>query len=153
MTNTVAAHPAADLQSQAGEVYDASHRLVFHALAANPDRGRRRRRAVRRAPFCEEPGERLCARDTSHTGWGTVFGRALAKTNNFFLATAAAQIVISFAQYCDPPAGIIAAVHFLFTIAAVFQGAVWAREIILGAIEHRTSARTIMARRWSTRWG
>src|SRR3546814_14658273 len=31
-------------------------------------------------------------------------------------------------------------VVFLFTVAAVFQGAIWAREIILGFIEHRTTA-------------
>jgi len=85
-------------------------------------------------------GKRLCARDTSRTGWGTVFGRALAKTNNFFIAMAAAQIVVSFAQFAQAPVSVITVVHFLFTIAAVFQGAIWAREIILGGIEHRTSA-------------
>ena len=85
-------------------------------------------------------GKRLCARDASRTGWGTVFGRALARTGNFFIATAAAQIVVSFAQFAQAPASVVSLVHFLFTIATVFQGAVWAREIILGGIEHRTSA-------------
>jgi len=47
---------------------------------------------------------------------------------------------MSFARFADAPAGIVSVIHFLFTIAAVLQGAVWAREIILGAIEHRTSA-------------
>jgi len=90
--------------------------------------------------FVKGLGRRLCARDASHTGWGTIFGRALSKTNNFFIAMAAAQIVVSFAQFAQAPVGVVSVVHFLFTIAAVFQGAIWAREIILGAIEHRTTA-------------
>ena len=90
--------------------------------------------------FAKSLGNRLCARDRSGTGWGTVFGRAVSKTGNFFIAMAAAQLVVSIAQFADAPAAIVSVVHFLFTVAAVFQGAIWAREIILGAIEHRTSA-------------
>lgn len=90
--------------------------------------------------FVKGLGKRLCNRDPSRTGWGTVFGRGLARTNNFFIATAAAQIVVSFAQFAQAPEGVVSVVHFLFTIAAVFQGAIWAREIILGAIEHRTAS-------------
>lgn len=140
MTNTTASHPAADLRAQAGEFYDATlawfstHWLqILIAIGAGIA-------LFLALHFLKGLGKRLCARDTSHTGWGTVFGRALAKTNNFFIAAAAAQIVVGFAQFAQAPAGIVSVVHFLFTIAAVFQGAVWAREIILGAIEHRTSA-------------
>jgi small-conductance mechanosensitive channel len=140
MNTTTASHPAADMRSQAGEFYDsatawfATHWLqILIAVGAGVV-------LFLALHFVKSLGKRLCARDTSHTGWGTVFGRALAKTNNFFIATAAAQIVVSVAQFAQAPAGVISVVHFLFTIAAVFQGAVWARELILGAIEHRTSA-------------
>ncbi len=90
--------------------------------------------------FAKAFGKRLCARDASKTGWGSIFGRALAKTNNYFIAMAAAQIVVSFAQFAQAPDGFVSVIRFLFTITAVFQGAVWAREIILGVIDHRISA-------------
>lgn len=140
MNNTSAAHPAADLRSQAGEFYDATliwfatHWLqILIAIGAGVA-------LFIVLHFVKGLGKRLCARDTSHTGWGTVFGRALSKTNNYFIALAAAQIVVSVAQFAQAPAGVVAVVHFLFTIFVVFQGAVWAREIVIGAIEHRTSA-------------
>jgi len=140
MSNKTAPHPATDLREQAGEFYNAT--VVWFAthwlqilIAAGAGLV-----LFATLHFVKGLGKRLCARDASHTGWGTIFGRALAKTNNFFIAMAAAQIVVSFAQFAQAPAGVVSVVHFLFTIAAVFQGAIWAREIILGAIEHRTAA-------------
>ncbi|HEX4695526.1 mechanosensitive ion channel family protein [Sphingomonas sp.] len=144
MSNTNAPVPPAahhlDLKRQAGDFYDAAsawfetHWLqILIAIGAGI-------LLFLGLHLVKSLGKRLCARDTSQTGWGTVFGRALAKTNNFFIAMSAAQIVVGFAQFAEAPAGVIAFVHFLFTIAAVFQGAIWAREIILGGIEHRTSA-------------
>lgn len=82
-------------------------------------------------------GKRLCARDTTGAGWYTVFGSAVAKTGNFFIVMTAAQLVAGVGQ---APVEIASIIKFLFTIAAVFQAAIWAREIILGAIEHRTTA-------------
>ena len=85
-------------------------------------------------------GKRLCRRDPTGKGWYTVFGRAIARTGNFFMTMLAAQLVVTMAAASHPPETLISAVRFLFTVAAVFQGAIWAREIILGAIEHRTAA-------------
>jgi small-conductance mechanosensitive channel len=87
--------------------------------------------------FIKSLGHRLCRRDTSGTGWYTVFGRAIARTGNFFIVMTSAELV---AGIGDAPYPIVAIIRFLFTLAAVFQGAIWAREIILGAIEHRTAA-------------
>jgi small-conductance mechanosensitive channel len=87
--------------------------------------------------FVKSLGRRLCKRDTTGTGWYTVFGRAIARTGNFFIVITSAELV---AGIGDAPDQVAAVIRFLFTVAAVFQGAVWAREIILGAIEHRTAA-------------
>lgn len=80
-------------------------------------------------------GPRLAARSSSGKGWAAVFGRAIERTNTFFIVMLAARMVAGYAQ---PPANVATTIAFLFTIATVFQAAIWAREIILGAIEHRT---------------
>lgn len=81
-------------------------------------------------------GHKLCNRDPNGTGWGTVIGRAVTKTNNFFIAMTAAKLV---AGYAAPPEEVATTITFLFTIAAVFQAAIWAREIILGGVDLRIS--------------
>jgi small-conductance mechanosensitive channel len=85
-------------------------------------------------------GKRLCRRDPTGTGWYTVFGRAVARTGTFFMIMLAVQLVVAGAATAHPPAALVATVKFLFTVVAVFQSAIWAREIILGAIEHRTAS-------------
>lgn len=80
-------------------------------------------------------GPRLTARSRTGTGWSAVFGRAVERTHAFFIVMLSAKLVVG---YAGAPADVSSTVTFLFTIAAVFQAAVWAREIILGAIEHRT---------------
>lgn len=82
-------------------------------------------------------GHRLCARDRSLFGWGRIVGRALARTNNFFIFSFAARIVTEFASAPDEVNDLV---RFLFTVAAVFQAAIWAREIILGVVERRTES-------------
>lgn len=78
---------------------------------------------------------RLCRRGNGTANWPAIFGRAVAKTGNFFIIMVAIRLVTG---YADPPAVIVTTSTFLFTIAAVFQGAIWAREVIFGLIEHRT---------------
>lgn len=70
-------------------------------------------------------------------GYANVLGRAVARTSHFFMVMVAAKLV---AGYADPPAILFKTIAFLFTIAAVLQGAIWAREIILGLIERKTLA-------------
>ena len=82
-------------------------------------------------------GTKLCDRPALAGGWGLVLGRAVAKTSNFFIVMVASRLVVG---YAEAPPAVATTVGFLFTVAAVFQAAVWAREIILGAIEHRTSS-------------
>lgn len=82
-------------------------------------------------------GHRLCDRDTVGTGWWTVFGRAVTRTSYFFIAMLAIAVV---APLPNPPAGIMRVISGLFTVAAAFQGAIWARELILGAVERKTAS-------------
>lgn len=70
-------------------------------------------------------------------GYTNVLGRAVARTTHFFMLMVAAKLV---AGYADPPTALFKTIAFLFTIAAVLQGAIWAREIILGLIERKTLA-------------
>ncbi|CAN5841138.1 mechanosensitive ion channel family protein [soil metagenome] len=85
--------------------------------------------------FLRGLGKRLCNLRPGAAGWGTVFGHAIVRTGNFFIVMVAAKLV---AGYANAPQQVTATINFLFTIAAVFQAAIWAREIILGAVEHRT---------------
>ena len=80
-------------------------------------------------------GVKLCQRSEGTASWYRIVGRALSKTSQLFIIVAAARLVLS---YANAPQSVSATVATLFTIAAVFQGAVWVREIVLGGIEHRT---------------
>ena len=80
---------------------------------------------------------RLCQRGSGTATWYSVVGRALSRTGNFFIIMTALRLV---AGYASPPQVVASTIGFLFTIAAVFQVAIWVRELIFGAIEHRTTS-------------
>ena len=81
---------------------------------------------------------RLAVRDPQgRGGWASIIGRAVVKTGNFFILMLAIKLVVG---YAGAPAQIDTTVNFLWTVASVFQVASWLREIILGAIEHRTQS-------------
>ncbi len=81
---------------------------------------------------------RFAVRDPEgRAGWGSIIGRALVRTSNFFIIMLAAKLV---AGYSGAPSQVSSTVNFLWTIASVFQAAAWVREIALGAIEHRTQS-------------
>ena len=79
-------------------------------------------------------GAKLAARSRTGKGWPAVFGRTILKTGNFFMVMLAAKLVV---RYAGAPSQVTDTVNFFFTIAMVFQAAVWARELILGGIERR----------------
>ncbi|MFD1034969.1 mechanosensitive ion channel family protein [Sphingomonas hankookensis] len=76
------------------------------------------------------------ARD-DRAGWGSVAGRAIGRTGLFFMVMLAAKLVDG---YASAPPMVTTTIEFLFTVAAVFQAAIWAREVILGAVERRTAS-------------
>lgn len=78
----------------------------------------------------------LCDRERpGKIGWWKVLGRTLARTGNIFIFIAAVQLVAGLA---DPPLIVLSTIHSIFTVAAVFQGAIWLRELVLGAVEQQT---------------
>lgn len=82
-------------------------------------------------------GAKLCRPGRTRGDWLVVVGRVVSKTTNYFIIMVAIRAVDGYAQ--TPPT-LDRFITFFFVLAAVMQGAIWAREFILGAIEHRTSA-------------
>ncbi|MBB5686031.1 mechanosensitive ion channel family protein [Sphingobium boeckii] len=78
-------------------------------------------------------GVKMCDKEDL-TGWRTIIGRAISKTGTIFMVLVAAKLVSGYAQ---SPALLASTINFLFTITAVFQSAIWVREIALGMIERR----------------
>jgi len=80
--------------------------------------------------------ERLRARNAASIDFTTLIGRTASRTTHFFMTMVAARLVVG---YADPPALLFRTITFLFTVATVWQGALWAREFILGLIERRAN--------------
>jgi len=80
-------------------------------------------------------GRKFMARAGDRLGVAGLFGRAVSRTSQAFLVLASARLV---AGYANPPAPVSNTIGFLFTVVAVFQVALWVREVILGLIERRT---------------
>ncbi|MCY7339472.1 MAG: mechanosensitive ion channel family protein [Sphingomonas bacterium] len=79
-------------------------------------------------------GHRLVASDPDCRGWRGVIGRVLSRTSILFMVAAAIDIVCT---YAGVPHRLARLADILFVIAAAFQAAIWAREIILGVISSR----------------
>ncbi|MET0238615.1 MAG: mechanosensitive ion channel domain-containing protein [Sphingobium sp.] len=71
--------------------------------------------------------------------FGRVAGRAIARTTQYFMILVAVRLVL---RYAGPPDWLAEVVQLGFTVVAVFQVALWAREIILGLIEQRAGPDT-----------
>jgi small-conductance mechanosensitive channel len=74
----------------------------------------------------------MAAAENPH--WPLIFARVVARTNIFFIVMCAAELV---AKHAEAPATITRTVHVLFVIAAAIQAAIWARELVVGYIQHR----------------
>lgn len=79
-------------------------------------------------------GLRLCRSDADHTHWRTTIGRVFAGTRFWFIVAVAAELVAGYAQ---APGAVASTIRFAFVVASALQAALWAREIILGIVEHR----------------
>lgn len=77
------------------------------------------------------------ARDSEHrSAMKSIIARTISRTSKFFRFMVAVEVVNGFA---NAPAPLARTIDVLFTIAVVFQAAIWLREIILGLIERRAS--------------
>ena len=75
------------------------------------------------------------ARESEHRpALTSIIARTLARTSKFFRIMVAVELVN---RYANAPAMLANTIDVLFTIAVVFQVAIWLREIILGLIERR----------------
>lgn len=77
---------------------------------------------------------RLLERSQQPARWRSVVARVARRTHSFFLAALSADLVTNIVA---APGGLLTAVDFIFTVAAVIQGAIWIRELILVVITHR----------------
>jgi small-conductance mechanosensitive channel len=82
--------------------------------------------------FAVRTVRKMAAADNPH--WPLIFARAAARTNIFFIVMCAAELV---AEHARTPPEILRVVNILFVIAAALQAAIWARELVLGYIQHR----------------
>jgi small-conductance mechanosensitive channel len=79
-------------------------------------------------------GRRACERDPEQVTWAAVIGRALSRTTILFMAAAAAD---AFSTYANLPPRLGRIVDIVFIVAFALQGAIWARELILGMVARR----------------
>ena len=79
-------------------------------------------------------GQRACERDPEHYTWRSIIGRVFARTALLFIIVAAAD---AFATYANLPRQIERLINIAFIVAFGLQGAVWARELILGLLALR----------------
>ena len=79
-------------------------------------------------------GAWLVARDPDCHHWRGVIGRVLQKTSILFMVATALDIV---ATYAAVPMRVERLLDILFIIAFALQGAIWARELVIGVISRR----------------
>ena len=79
-------------------------------------------------------GGRLVAGDPRCSHWRGVIGHVLERTAVLFMVVTALDIV---ATYAAVPVRIERLIDILFTVAFALQGAVWARELVLGVISRK----------------
>jgi small-conductance mechanosensitive channel len=84
-------------------------------------------------------GRRAVARDPETHSWKGVIGGVLSRTTIVFMVVAAAD---AFSTYAGLPHRLARLIDIAFIIGFALQGAIWARELILGLISRRVDADT-----------
>ncbi|HEY0625402.1 MAG TPA: mechanosensitive ion channel domain-containing protein [Allosphingosinicella sp.] len=79
-------------------------------------------------------GCKVLRRGAAPSKFRTILARMLSKTTLFFIVMAAAMLV---ADNAETPPRLMRLIEILFVVAASFQAAIWARELVIGFIEHR----------------
>ena len=81
-------------------------------------------------------GSRARERDPQHLTWRSILGGALGKTGILFIVAAAAD---GFSTYANLPPRLARVIDIAFIVAFALQGAIWARELILGLIARKVA--------------
>lgn len=81
-------------------------------------------------------GAWLARGDRDYHTWRGLIGRVLSRTGILFMVAAALEIVVT---YATVPERLGRLVDVFFIIAFAFQGAIWARELVLGLIGRRAA--------------
>jgi small-conductance mechanosensitive channel len=81
-------------------------------------------------------GQRAVEHDPEHYTWRSILGRALARTGILLIVAAAAD---GFSTYANLPPRLARVIDIAFIVAFALQGAIWARELILGLISRRVA--------------
>jgi small-conductance mechanosensitive channel len=81
-------------------------------------------------------GLRLCRDGDAAADWRTIIGRVIGQTRFLFMVVLAAHLVDGYAY---APEAVSKTIRFLFVIGLSLQAALWARELILGLVEHRAN--------------
>jgi small-conductance mechanosensitive channel len=81
-------------------------------------------------------GSKAVEKDPERHHWRGVIGQALARTTLLFMIVAAAD---SFSTYANLPHRPARVIDIAFVVAFALQGAVWARELVLGLIARRVA--------------
>ncbi len=80
-------------------------------------------------------GSRYADRHEDESSLTYIALKALARTSQFFILMVPLKLL---SRYTGAPVTVDTTINFLFTVAAVFQVAIWVREIIMGFIRRRT---------------
>lgn len=84
--------------------------------------------------FARRTIRNAAARQTEADGvWATTL-RVLSRTKHFFLIMVSIRLVVGFA---NPPELVGSTVRLFFIVAAAFQVAIWAREVVMSVVRHR----------------
>ena len=81
-------------------------------------------------------GSWMSSRDPHCSGWRGVMGRVLSKTSFVFMVAAALDIVVTYAAV---PPRLERLVDIFFVVTFALQGAIWARELVLGTVARRVA--------------
>lgn len=84
--------------------------------------------------FARRTIRKAAASQTEADGvWATTL-RVLSRTKHFFLIMVSIRLVVGFA---NPPELVGSTIRILFIVAAAFQVAIWAREVVMSIVRHR----------------
>lgn len=81
-------------------------------------------------------GRRFLERDPDRTSWKGIIAGVFAKTTLMFMIVAAVSIVLN---YTEIPPSVRRLDDIAFIVVAALQGAIWARELILGVITSKVN--------------